>query len=74
MAPGDDNDISYDTNDGTVVKKGPMGTKLVTDYVRDNSNYAGSASDEQGGGMGGSITNLGHSISGATANMSGEPK
>lgn len=71
MAGDDNNNASYDTNDGTVTKSGPRGTKLVTDFGRDDSNYAGSASDEQGGGMGGSVTNLDHSIKGATANQNG---
>jgi hypothetical protein len=73
MSNGDDIVKNYDTNDGSATVKLPRGGQLVSDFARDDSNYAGTADEERGGGMGGSVNNLAHSLTGAKANMSGEP-
>jgi hypothetical protein len=57
-------------NHGTVTES-IEGAKLVTSYGKDGSDYTGSAAAERGGKMGGSITNLSHSLSGTSANQKG---
>lgn len=45
---------------------------MITAYGKDNSDVTGSKSQERGTGkMGGSITNLSHSLSGSSANQKG---
>jgi hypothetical protein len=60
MAKNDDSD-----NVQTVTAKGPRGMTVRRDFARDNSNFE--LSDTRGGKMGGSDTNLSHSLTGASA-------
>lgn len=47
-----------------------MGQKVVTPYGRDNSSFG--VPNTRGAKMGGSTTNLAHSLSGASANQKGQ--
>lgn len=55
-------------NGGVVKSKVPGGT-IVESFGKDTSDYCGSASDERGGGMGGSKESLAHSLSGSSATL-----
>jgi hypothetical protein len=57
-------------NHGTV-KSSAGGTKFMEAYGKDDSDYAGSASKERGGSMGGGINNLAHSLTNTSANQKG---
>jgi len=52
-----------------VSESASRGQKIVTSYARDNSNYK--SNGKKNGSMGGSTTNLAHSLSGASAHMDG---
>lgn len=41
---------------------------IRTDYGKDDSDYAGSATAERGGGMGGGVTNVSHSLGTSATN------
>jgi hypothetical protein len=60
MAKNDDPD-----NVQTETTKAPRGMTVRRDFARDNSNYE--IEDTRGGKMGGSDTNLSHSLTGASA-------
>lgn len=47
------------------------GTIIMESYGKDDSDVCMSASSERGGKMGGSMTNLAHSITGSSANQEG---
>lgn len=51
-------------NHGTETK-----ANVRTEYGLDRSSYAGKKSDERGTNMGGSTSNLSHSLSGVSANQ-----
>ena len=53
-------------NSGTVTSEA-NGTKFMEPYGKDDSDIVGAASAERGGKRGGSITNLSHSLNGASA-------
>lgn len=57
-------------NHGVVKSKIDGGT-ILESYGKDDSDVTGSASKERGGKLGGSITNLSHSLSGTSANQKG---
>lgn len=57
-------------NHGTTVEN-VMGSKIMTAYGKDDSDVTMSASKERGGKMGGSMTDLSHSLSGSSANQKG---
>lgn len=58
-------------NHGTV-KSSAGGTKFLEPYGKDDSDVAGSANKERNPhNMGGSITNLAHSLTGVSANQKG---
>jgi hypothetical protein len=48
---------------------GREGAKFITPFPRDNSSHA--LKGVKGGSMGGSVTNLSHSLSGVSANQKG---
>jgi hypothetical protein len=48
---------------------GREGGKFITPFTRDNSSHK--LPNTKGGKMGGSITNIGHSLPGASANQQG---
>lgn len=60
------------SNDGIVKSKGGNGATIQTPFGKDSSDYCGSASDERGGKMGGSTSNLDHSLTGASPKQSGK--
>lgn len=47
------------------------GSKIMTAYGKDSSDVTGSMAQERGGKMGGSMTDLSHSLSGTSANQKG---
>ncbi len=53
----------------TTTQKAARGGKIVTSYGRDDSNHQ--LPNTRGKSMGGSTTNVAHSISGASAKMDG---
>lgn len=59
------------TDNGGLNKKsaGREGAKFITPFGRDNS--AHKLPDTKGGKMGGSLTNLSHSLAGVSANQKG---
>lgn len=58
-------------NHGTV-KTRSMGSTIVEAYGKDDSDVTGSAAKERNAhNIGGSITNLAHSLSGTSANQKG---
>lgn len=59
-------------NGGMVTEKMSNGSRWMDAYGKDDSDVAGSAKMERGPHkMGGSITNLAHSLSGTSANQKG---
>lgn len=54
---------------GDMSRESMNGSKWVESYGKDNSDVR--VPDERGGKMGGSITNLAHSLSGTSANQKG---
>lgn len=58
-------------NHGTTVES-MAGSKWKESYGKDDSDVTGSAQTERSIKMGGSITNLSHSLSGTSANQSGK--
>jgi hypothetical protein len=54
-------------NDGRETSTGHAGQKVYMDFGLDRSSKAGNASDERSVSMGGSMTDLSHSLSGASA-------
>ncbi|MEN6302256.1 MAG: hypothetical protein ABFD96_05985 [Armatimonadia bacterium] len=59
-------------NHGTVKTRVDGNTTIVEAYGKDDSDVTGSAKKERGPhNMGGSITNLSHSLSGTSANQKG---
>jgi hypothetical protein len=59
------------TNNGGLDKKsaGREGAKFITPFTRDNSSHK--LENTKGRDLRGSITNLGHSLSGVSANQKG---
>lgn len=52
-------------------EKAARGQKIVTEYGRDNSSH--NVANAMGGKMGGSPTNLAHSLPGTSAEQKGDP-
>lgn len=59
------NAAAMGSRNGGVTRDG----KVRQDFGLDKSSYAGSASAERGKSLGGSTTNISHSISGSSANQ-----
>ncbi len=58
-------------NHGCTTESLGGGTKWKESYGKDNSDVVGKRADERGKSMGGSVTNLSHSLSGTAANQKG---
>lgn len=63
--------METDRNGGKTLS-GSGKTQIKTDFPVDKSAYAGSASDERGRKLGGSVDNLSHSLKGTSANQRGK--
>ena len=57
------------SNGGIDRSTGGSGMKILTPFTRDNSSHK--LSNTKGGSMGGSLTNLSHSLPGTSANERG---
>ena len=58
-------------NHGIVIQK-EAGMRIKTPYGKDDSDVTGSKKQEQIDSMAGGMDHIGHSITGASANMSGK--
>lgn len=59
-------------NQGEVVTKSEGKTTIREAFGKDSSDYCGSKTDERGGGLGGSVDNLSHTLTGATPKQRGK--
>lgn len=72
MKKGDSSALKLSYNHGSMNKGGlPRGQKMKDSYGKDSSSYVGTKAHECCGDMGGSDSNLSHSLSGGSAKQRG---
>lgn len=54
-----------------LVRSSAGGSKFIESFGKDDSDFTGTAKAERGRELGGGITNLAHSLTGASANEKG---